>query len=130
MLRWDQDFGSTREHWEQQLIEGRPVPEPFLNLPDIIPEATYYWAAFCDLQSERTYGMSVGPIPISRVRAYADVEGLSEDEWDFFRNVIRDLDNEHLKLMNKKTDTKPAVPIRDTKGMKSLMENFATRQKR
>lgn len=105
------------------LLEGRPVPEPFLAMPEILPQAAYYWSVYCDLQSERSYGMSIGPIPVSAVKSYIESEGLSEEEGDFLWHVIREVDNEHLKLMNKRSDTSKATPISDAKGMKRLLDN-------
>jgi hypothetical protein len=58
--------------------------------------------------------MSMGPIPYSAIRAYADeYDIVSRDEFSFFQSILQALDAEYMSLVNstdKKTDM---IPISD-----------------
>jgi hypothetical protein len=58
--------------------------------------------------------MSMGPIPYSAIRAYADeYDIVSRDEFSFFQGIVQALDAEYMSLVNstdKKTDM---IPISD-----------------
>lgn len=112
---------------------GRQVPDAFFDRPDPLPESHFYWRAFCELSTERQIGMGVGPIPYSKAREYAQRYELNEDEWDFFWEIIQDVDSENLKLIGAslRSDDKKAnlVSAQDPEGMKRSMENLAKRRK-
>lgn len=101
MLRWQHDFGSTIEHWENVLRRGGRAPDPYLDRPELWPESQFFWTAFHDLATERQIGMGLGPIPRSAAVAYAAEYGITEgDEFDRFWAIIRTVDAEQLKLAN------------------------------
>lgn len=57
-------------------------------------ERPLLWEAFWDLSTERISTMSLGPIPISKIHWYAEVElGLDDDERQAFVYIIRRLDS-------------------------------------
>lgn len=57
------------------------------------------WEAFCELSTERSSGMSTGPIPwssIIRYHAYDNFLPLRT-----FLGIIRSIDSEYMSLINK-----------------------------
>lgn len=65
-----------------------------LYAPDILPGAAAWWEAFWELGTERQIGMAEGPIPANAIREAA--HGLSRDEADGFRRVMRAMDAIYL----------------------------------
>lgn len=132
MLRWSHDWGASQEHWNTLIELGRPVPEPFLDQPEILPESMFYWSAYCNLVTERQIGMGIGPIPISKAREYAEREGISDREWDDFWGIIREVDADHIRLINKPKEDVPvsgkSVSVMDAEGMKEKMERLKVKQ--
>lgn len=57
--------------------------------------------AFWDLDSERSFGMGLGPIPRSKILAYAVEMELDQEGESDLLFLIRAMDNWHLKSQNK-----------------------------
>lgn len=112
------------------LQQGRKVPEPFLDQPELLPVSAFYWQAFLDLATERPVGMSIGAIPRSRVVEYASHEGIVDpDEFDRFWWIISRLDTEQLRLVQadiKKNSGKheQRASASDPKGMRNVMTSL------
>ena len=73
-----------------------------LSDKDIKPdfdEVVFYIESFIDLSTERTIGMALGPIPISKIISYQLHFGLSEE----FVLILRQIDSLFLKEMDNKT---------------------------
>lgn len=88
------------------------APDPFYERPEIEARSLFFWNALNDLETERSYGMSIGPIPRSKAREYAIEHGLTDDdEVDDFWSIIRKLDNEAARLRSPKSSDTPDAPI-------------------
>lgn len=73
--------------------------------------------------------MGMGPIPRSKIIDYAAEElGLGEDETDRFYSIIRQMDDEYMRLNSSKTD-RPLneVSVDDVDGVKSIFRGFELR---
>lgn len=57
----------------------------------------FYIRAFWDLDTCRTMGFALGPIPWDRIRDYAAVHQLDEDLIEPFIRIIRELDKAFLE---------------------------------
>lgn len=66
-------------------------------------EHDLYWDAFNELSTERYIGMSVGPIPVSKVWQLAREYGLTIQEQDTFVYIIRVLDAEYMNLVQERS---------------------------
>lgn len=100
-----------------KLIElGREPLAQFYEQPDIPAHLEMYWRAFEDLTTERQIGMAIGPIPRSRVRAYArDELDLGEDAFELFCGVIERMDADFVKRANApKQQPSDGSPVRST----------------
>jgi len=53
--------------------------------------------SFHDLGTERSIGMSLGPIPWSKIVQYADRSGLEPDVAEAFVDIMRTMDVEFMK---------------------------------
>lgn len=130
MLRWSHDWGTKVEHFEMLLGLGRRVPEGFYERPEILPIATFYWTAFCALETERAIGMAAGPIPRSAAKDYAIDYGIDDLEgFENFWQIITRLDSEASKIRRVSTDDedeklRDKVSIKDTAGVKNMMRNM------
>lgn len=61
-------------------------------------EELFYWDAFWELSSERQLVMGgVGPIPGSKIREFAAIEGVEGEIFHMFRRVIRAMDMVFIK---------------------------------
>jgi hypothetical protein len=67
-----------------------PLPRHLREAPEVAPGLEIYWLAFWDLLSERS-GMGDGPIRWTAIQAWADYNGLDEDQ--------REALHHHLKRM-------------------------------
>jgi hypothetical protein len=79
------------------LERGAQVPTDFLEEPQLPDGCEWLMQAFWDLSTERQVGMTLGPIPMSRVDALADRSGLDRDNADTLRRAVRAMDREFLK---------------------------------
>ena len=73
-----------------------------LSDKDIKPdfdEVVFYIESFIDLSTERSIGMSLGPIPISKIISYQLHFGLSEE----FVGIMRQVDMLYLKEIDSKS---------------------------
>lgn len=61
------------------------------------PGDEFYLSAFWDLCTERSIGMSVGPIPWNRIREYSEFAGLDRPNAFAFAAIIRKLDATYLE---------------------------------
>jgi hypothetical protein len=101
-------------------------------MPEVLEGAAFYWAAFGELTSERSFGMGVGPIPYSAIRAYADEYDMrSRDEFTFFLGIIQALDSEYIALANKTDkDKTEMVPVDDIEQQHLLFDRLRARATR
>lgn len=83
---------------------GLPLPKWFLDEPAIDEAERIYIDGFLELQTCRSIGMDLGPIPWRDVVAYADRLGLDSDMVRVFCKVIRALDAAFLEWNASKTE--------------------------
>jgi len=91
-------------------------PENKNEEPEIKPNLNLYLDAFFELDSERTHGEGLSPIPSSAIRAYAKDYGFSELQFYKLKYLIREMDKAHLKMLAKKMkeETKVGNNIKKT----------------
>lgn len=117
------------------IAQRRRVPVGYLDRPEVLPVAAFYWGAFCMLESERPIGMAVGPIPWSKARDYAREHGIDDpdDLADFWQIVAR-LDGEASRIRRVRDDDddklREKVSVKDTKGLKSMMRNLGRKPRK
>jgi hypothetical protein len=112
------------------LIEdGREPPPVFYQQPDIPAWNVFYWEAFGDLSTERQIGMGIGPIPRSSILAYAAEHDLLGDAAEHFLSIIRQIDNEYLRLANSSTSKslQQEVNVSDVEGSRQMMARLKAR---
>jgi len=98
VLKYDLEHSKSEKTIVQQSrLNNLPIPEKFKNKPHLRPDLRFYWLAFLDLSSERTMGMSEGPIPWSRAVAYATWYGLSDEEVEDFWFLVGRMDEAYLR---------------------------------
>jgi hypothetical protein len=78
------------------MAKGRPLPAWYLDRPELFAVEAFYIAAFFDLSTCRSIGMSLGPIPWTAIVEYADIVGLEPSNRELFVFVIRELDAAYL----------------------------------
>jgi hypothetical protein len=108
---------------------GREAPEAFYERPEIAPHLALIWDAFWELGTERQLGMSVGPIPGSKIREYVRHElGLHGAEYDRATAIIRKADNAWLGMLNARKGDEPKLAdhakATDPEGVKRVMRNL------
>lgn len=131
MLRWNADFGEKHDYWLAKVRDGQRAPEPFYDRPYLDENEQFYLTAFYDLATERQFGMVVGPIPRSSVRAYAGEFGIHGSELDFFWSVIRQVDSEHARMTRPTKESEPedADPRRMEMKREMMKKKIVNKQK-
>jgi hypothetical protein len=80
-----------------------PLPEAIKNAPEMEFGLELFFAAFSDLSTCRTTGMSEGPIPYSFIVDYAEMYDIVGEQRDDLLYHVRKLDNAYLEYQSKKT---------------------------
>ena len=63
-----------------------------------------YYNDFLELDSERSLGMSEGPIPYSKIKRYADDRDLTYEEFYDMLLVIREMDSAYLNYRSSEAE--------------------------
>lgn len=87
----------ARQAKDKETIERLEALVVEIDLPD---ELLLYYNAFLELDSERLF--EGGPIPASAIRSWCSDYGLTFDQFDIMRVVIRSVDNAVLAARGKK----------------------------
>lgn len=74
-----------------------PLPPRIKNAPQVDERLTLFWVAFHELGSTRSFGFSVGPIPWTAIKQWADEYDLDADLREDLFYYIAVLDEEYLK---------------------------------
>jgi len=108
---------------------GREAPDEFYERPEIASHLTLIWNAFWELGTERQLGMSIGPIPGSKIREYLrDELELHGAEYDRARAIIRKADDAYLGMLNARKGDEPKLADQakatDAEGVKRVMRGL------
>jgi hypothetical protein len=82
--------------------EGGQIPDRIANRPRLILGLELYFLAWFDLDSERSIGNALGPIPRSKIAEYADEYHLTPEQKEDMIYLVRELDNDFLVRQAKK----------------------------
>ena len=112
---------------------GRDAPQAFYDRPEIEPHLAWLWDAFWELGTERQLGMTVGPIPGSKIREYLwDEMELTGSEYDRARAIIRRADDAYCSMLNARKGNEPkladAAKATDAEGVKRVMRGLDKRR--
>lgn len=80
----------------------QPVPDRIMNAPELWQGLELYYEAFSELSTCRPFvGMngSPGPIPFLAIDRYAERLGISDEDFDYFRELVRRLDDAFIRYM-------------------------------
>jgi len=135
-LRWYHQWGAAVATSVKLIELGRePLPQ-FFEQPDIPAGDTIYWSAFADLSTERQIGMSIGPIPRSKTRAYATDElDLHGEAHEHFCAVIDLMDAAFVQQANavkspNDPQTRSTASPEDGNAVGRILENVAKKPAR
>jgi hypothetical protein len=92
-LLWELRY--QRDGWvvQRQLECEQSLPDWYLDEPELDLVGSFLMRAFWDLSTERS---QLGPIPWSKIVAYASLNGLEAGMIEPFKVVMRALDNAYL----------------------------------
>jgi len=112
--------------------KGREAPAEFYNQPEVEPHLVWLWDAFWELGTERQLGMSIGPIPVSKIREYLrDELELDGVEFERAKTIIRKADTAWIGMLNRIKDDEPEmaeqVKTTDTEGVKRVVRGLGDR---
>jgi len=113
---------------------GRDAPPEFYDRPEIEPHLNWLWNAFWELGTERQLGMTIGPIPGSKIREYLrDDLDLHGAEYDRARAIIRKADDAYVGMLNRRKDDGPEMAdtakTTDSEGVKRVVRGLGNRYK-
>jgi len=108
---------------------GREAPPEFYDQPAVDPHLVWLWNAFWELGTERQLGMSIGPIPGSKIREYLrDELDLYGADYDRARTIIRKADDAYVGMLNRRKDEPPKLSDQakatDSEGVKRVMRGL------
>lgn len=104
-MRYERDGYSI----ESGIRKGRPLPDWYVDEPELIRGAEFFLKAFRHLNSCRSFGMSLGPIPWSEILLYAKHNELDFEATNILVNVISSMDSAYLNWQ-KETNSNGRVP--------------------
>jgi len=109
--------------------KGRQAPAEFYDQPLIEPHLVWLWNAFWELSTERQLGMSIGPIPGSKIREYlCDELELHGADYDRARAIIRKVDTDYVGMLNSRKSDEPKLSDQakatDSEGVKRVMRGL------
>lgn len=87
---------------EQALRSGEPIPDRIANAPELQIGLSLYLNAFFDLDSERNSGMSLAPIPWSRIKDYAKAYDFDDEQTEDLLFFVKKMDRAHLERLESK----------------------------
>lgn len=87
-------------------LRKRALPERIQNAPDLFIGLELYFQAFTELNTCRSTGWSVGPIPSWCIDEFADRLNLTCDETEDLHYHIRTMDKAFLDYMSRKNKDK------------------------
>lgn len=64
----------------------------------------FYWWAFSEIITERPLGMSLGPIPNSKIQEFCNEWAIWGYERYVFTHCMRQLDNRQLKVFRERSE--------------------------
>lgn len=91
---------------KQASLSGEQLPERIANAPTLHLGLELFLQAFFDLDSERSHGFTLTPIPFTSVLTYARLYELDEEQTEDLLFLIRRMDNAHLARLDKKAKKK------------------------
>jgi hypothetical protein len=91
---------------QQAYRSGEPMPDRIANAPELDLGLEVYLQAFFDLDSERSHGMGLMPIPFTAVLQYARLYDFDEEQTEDLLYFIRRMDNANLARLDKKANKK------------------------
>ena len=100
----------------QMVRDGRNVPDTMLNAPELRVGLQFYIEAFFDLDSERSHGESLSPIPWGKIKDYAQTYECDEEQTADLFYLVKQMDADHLKRLAAKMKAKtkhggkPSIP--------------------
>ncbi len=95
------EYSEKQYSIEAGIAKGRPLPEWYLDEPDAYPGDHFYLKAFYDLNSCRSIGLNLGPIPWDKILKYAEYSQLDTQVTECFLTVIATMDNHYLEKVAK-----------------------------
>lgn len=98
-------MGPHEQNLSKQAIRaGQPIPARILNAPQLNVGLELFLNAYFDLDTERQTGFSVGPIPWSKIREYANAYDFDTDLTDDLFYFIKQLDAANGRRQKKEAD--------------------------
>jgi hypothetical protein len=87
---------------QQAMRSGQPIPDRIANAPELEIGLRLYADAFFELDSERSHGMGLTPIPWTSIADYASAWEFDDEQRADLFYFVRKLDQEHLKRLSEK----------------------------
>jgi len=84
---------------KQAMQMGQPIPDSIVNAPELSLGLQLYITAFFDLDSERSYGFSTGPIPWTSIKQYAVAFEFDNEQTEDLIYFIKAMDKAYLTRM-------------------------------
>ena len=91
---------------KQAIRAGQPIPARIANAPELHVGLELFLIAFFDLDTERQAGFSIGPIPWSKCREYANAYQFDEELTEDLMFFVKQLDNAHMKRAERESKAK------------------------
>jgi hypothetical protein len=85
---------------KQAVLAGAKIPDRIQNAPAINKGNELFFSAFFELDSDRQFGMSIGPIPWRSINEYAKEYHFDEWQRELLFYSIQKLDKVYLEKVN------------------------------
>ena len=81
--------------------DSRPLPDKIQNAPVLELGLELYYEAFCNLNSCRIGGMSIGEVPWTAIQQYCEAYNLDSEQTSDMHIYIKLMDSKYIKYRAK-----------------------------
>ena len=97
---------------------GMPLPQKYIDKPELTPGLEFYWRAFWELSTDRGVGMGEGPLPWTAMDRYGLRYDLYDEDFDRFVLVMKGMDLVYMQIRDAQR-TKASKPAKKPKKIRS-----------
>lgn len=114
---WELRYADEKFVIETKAERKQPLPQWYLDQPELLPGQKFYIEAFDRLTTCRSiYDGVVGRIPWTSTRQYADVYEMDFNDFKMFEMVIEKLDTAYVRWIKDQVPTKEETKKGKTDG--------------
>jgi len=103
VLLYALDMGPIERNIARQAYRsGQPMPDRIANAPTLATGLAVFFDAFFQLDTERSHGTALTPIPVTSILLYCGFNNFDRELTEDMLVLLRKMDNAHLARLAEK----------------------------